>query len=60
MLLGWTVTEFLYFGQVITSGFAYHGVAVAGNAVAALLMLGTAVLAIGYALRRAADPPAGG
>jgi hypothetical protein len=53
MLIGWTVTMFLYFAQVITGlRFSYHGGEVAGNVVAALLMLGTVVLAIRYAARR--------
>jgi hypothetical protein len=53
MLVGWTVTMFLYFAQIITGGsITYQGLAVAGNVAAALLMLGTAVLAITYASRR--------
>lgn len=51
MLAGWTVTMFLYFGQVITEGWDYPGAAVAVNGVAALLLLATAVLAIIYIAR---------
>jgi hypothetical protein len=56
MLLGWTVTAFLFFGQIITQGLEYHGAAVAGNVVAALLMLVTVVLAIVYAAGKPAGP----
>jgi hypothetical protein len=59
LLLGWTVNMFLSFGQVITEGWEYPRVAVAGNGVAALLMLATAVLAIIYASRKPAGPAAG-
>jgi len=56
LLLGWTVTALLFFGQIITGGLTYHGAALAGNLVAALLMLATAVLAIVYAARKPANP----
>jgi serine/threonine protein kinase len=52
MLIGWTVTMFLYFAQIITEGWDYSSAAVAVNGVAGLLMLATAVLAIIYATRR--------
>jgi serine/threonine protein kinase len=52
LLLGWIVVMFLYFGQIITGGaLAYHRLTLAGNVVATLLMLATAVLAIVHASR---------
>jgi hypothetical protein len=56
LLLGWTVNAFLYFAQVTTEGYTFPGAEVAINVVAALLMLATAVLAIVYASRKAANP----
>jgi hypothetical protein len=56
LLIGWTVNMVLSFGQVITEGWEYPGAAVAGNVVAALLMLATIALAIVYAARKSADP----
>jgi serine/threonine protein kinase len=51
MVIGWTVTMFLYFAQIITEGWDYSSTAVAVNGVAALLMLATVVLALIYATR---------
>jgi hypothetical protein len=51
MLIGWTVSMFLHFAQIITEGWDYSSAAVAVNGVAGLLMLATAVLAITYATR---------
>jgi serine/threonine protein kinase len=51
MLIGWTVSMFLHFAQIITEGWDYSSAAVVVNGVAGLLMLATAVLAITYATR---------
>ena len=46
---------FLDYGQSLTSGWEYSGAEVACNVIAALLMLATAVLAIGYTGSRKAS-----